>query len=69
MPCLTSSILWTLKILIPCEKEKIIDDKVPPILSFVSYFPEIWFINFFLEVPINIGKPREWNKEILALME
>ena len=40
-PCLTSSTLCTLKILIPCEKEKITDDKVPPILSFVSYFPEI----------------------------
>ena len=40
-PCLTSSTLCTLKILTPCEKEKIIDDKVPPILSFVSYFPEI----------------------------
>ena len=40
-PCLTSSTLCILKILMPCENEKVIDDNVPPILSFVSYFPEI----------------------------
>ena len=32
--------------------------KVPPILSLLSLFPDIWLINLFLEVPIKIGNPR-----------
>ena len=35
------------------------DAIVPPILSIVSFFPDISFINLFLELPTSIGKPKE----------
>ena len=59
MLCLVSLTLCTLKILIPKDKAKLIDDIVPPILSLVSYFPGNLIVNLFLDVPINIGKPSE----------
>ena len=39
MLCLVSLTLYS-KNFNPCDKAKLIDDIVPPILSLVSYFPE-----------------------------
>ena len=40
------------------DNKKRTEAKVPPILSLLSFFPDIWLINLFLEVPTKIGKPR-----------
>ena len=43
------------------------DETVPPILSLLSFTPDISFINFFLDNPNIIGKPKEWKIEILLI--
>ena len=44
------------------------DANVPPSLILLSFLPEIYFINLFLDEPNIIGKPKEWKIEILFIM-